>query len=329
MNSDERAAQTEGGSVQTEPLDGGIAGSLKTANSMQCSFSWQKAARWIFFLAAALLITMLYRDFGTDSEVIGEDRSIFGWVMLQWGHENFKYNWVMLIFSAYLIWKDREELSGTESSYSLAGAGIVFVSILAHIFGYRTQMPRISLAALVVAYWGAVYAAWGRRVAVRLIFPAGYALLCFTSSLLTEITWPLRMMASQISVTLLHGAGIEAARQGTIVYSSAGGGFSFNVADACSGLRSLSAMVALAAPYAYLTMHGFWSKWILFAMSIPLAMLANALRIFTLGLIAEWIGMELAMTLYHDLSGFLVLFISLGLLMLTGSIIEKIERRFG
>jgi exosortase len=121
---------------------------------------------------------------------------------------------------------------------------------------------------------------------------------------------------------LLHGAGIQAIRRGTVIYSGAGGGFQFDVADACSGLRSLVVMTALAAPYAYFTLKGHWRKWTLFALSVPLAMLANALRIFTLALVAELIGMRLAMSLYHDFSGYLVFVISVGLLMGTGSLLE-------
>jgi exosortase len=129
-------------------------------------------------------------------------------------------------------------------------------------------------------------------------------------------------MASSLACVFLHGAGIEAVRRGTVVLSNAGGGFQFDVADACSGLRSLTVMTALAAPYAYLTLTGFWRRMFLFCMSVPLAMLANALRIFSLGAVAEWLGMDLAMMLYHDLSGYLVFFLSLLLLIGTGSLIQ-------
>ncbi len=264
----------------------------------------------------------LFIAYGSDSDVAMEPSSIFGWVAIQWKNENFRNNWVMLLFSGYVIYRNRRALAEAEAKPSLIGLLVTVLSLGAHILGYRTQLPRLSLGATVGVFWGIPYTIWGWKVARLLIFPAGYAFLCFCGSLLMEVTMPLRLMASSIAVTFLHGAGIEAVRRGTVVFSAAGGGFQFDVADACSGLRSLIVMTALAAPYAYLTMKGFWRQAILFAMSVPLAMLANALRIFSLGLVAEWIGMDLAMMLYHDLSGFLVFFLSLLLLIGTGAIVQ-------
>ena len=72
-----------------------------------------------------------------------------------------------------------------------------------------------------------------------------------------------------------------------------------------------------------ITMRTNTRRVLLFALSVPLAMLANALRIFTLGVVAEWIGMKLAMQLYHDLSGYIVFFLSLLLLMGAGAILDQ------
>lgn len=133
---------------------------------------------------------------------------------------------------------------------------------------------------------------------------------------------PLRLMASSLATTLLRGAGITAYRSGAVVYNPISNGFQFEVDEACSGLRSLIVMTALAAPYAYFTVKGFWRQILLFCLSVPLAMLANALRIFSLGLVAEWLGIDLAMTLYHDLSGFITFFLSIVLLIGTAYLIN-------
>ncbi|MGI5868056.1 MAG: exosortase/archaeosortase family protein [Kiritimatiellia bacterium] len=278
--------------------------------------------RWVAFVAATIAAVWLYVAFGSDSDVANEPSSIFGWVAIQWRHENFRHNWVMLLFSAYVIHRNRMELAKAPVRPSWLGLGVVALSLAAHVLGYRAQLPRLSLGSSVGVFWGIAYAIWGWEVAKLLLFPAAYAFLCFCGWLLMEVTMPLRLMASSLACTFLHGVGIEAVRHGTVVYSAAGGGFQFDVADACSGLRSLIVMTALAAPYAYLTLTGFWRQTTLFVLSVPLAMLANALRIFSLGVVAEWIGMDLAMTLYHDLSGILVFVLSLLLLMGTGALLE-------
>lgn len=281
-----------------------------------------EGGRWLTCLIAILATCWLYTAFGSDSNVANEPRSIFHWIAIQWRWEDYRYNWVMLLVSAYLIYRNRAELIQAEKKPSFLGILVVLFSLAMHILGFRTQLPRLSLASTIGVFWGIPYAIWGWNVARILFFPAAYALLCFCGSLLMNITMPLRLMSCSVACTFLHGAGIEAVQRGTLVLSNAGGGFQFDVADACSGLRSLITMTALTAPYAYVTLTGFWPRICLFALSVPLAMLANALRIFSLGLVAEWIGMDLAMRLYHDLSGYLIFLLSILLLTLTGTLFK-------
>ena len=270
-----------------------------------------------------LLVTVfLYSFYGNDSNVEMEPRSIFYWISRQWHYEDFRNNWLMLVVAAFVAWRKRHEIAAVPKKPSLIGFGVVLASLVLHVFGYRTQLPRASLISIVGLGWGTCYAIWGWGVARALAFPAAYTLLCFTAAQLANFTMKLRLIASAFAQWLLHGVGIPTLRRGTEIYSSAGGGFKLDVADACSGLRSLVVMTALAAPYAYFTLKGYWRKWTLFALSIPLAMLANTLRIFTLAVVAELIGLKLAMALYHDFSGYLVFLISLGLLMGAGSLLE-------
>lgn len=281
----------------------------------------------ILFLVIGSAVTALFYLLGNDSEIniTKGSRSIFYWVFIQWGHERYSGNWIILLVAAYIIvsWNMTYALSRTTAKPSSFGMLVFIGAIFMHIIGYRTQFPRISLISTIPAYWGLICTIWGWEVGKKLLFPFGYALLCFATSLLQDFTMPLRLYSSALADVLLDGIGIETIREGTTIRSSAGGGFLFDVEDACSGLRSLTAMMALTAPYAYYTLRGgVWRKWTLFAFSIPLAMVSNALRIFTLAAIAEWIGTDLAMMLYHDLSGFIVLVFSILLLIATASILQ-------
>ncbi len=273
-------------------------------------------------LLLALAVAGLYSAYGSSSNTAVEPRSIFRWIAIQWRFADFRNNWIMLLVSAYAVYHQRHALAAARKRPSAAGMAVVLVSLALHVLGFRTQMPRLSLITVVGVGWGACYALWGWSVARLLLFPAGYTLLCFTGYHLTHFTMRLRLAASFMAEVLLQGVGIETVRKGTVLFSSAGGGFQLDVADACSGLRSLIVMTALAAPYAYFTQRGLWRKWGLFLLSVPLAMLANTIRIFTLALVAEWIGMRLAMALYHDFSGYLVFLISVALLMGAGSLLE-------
>ena len=131
--------------------------------------------------------------------------------------------------------------------------------------------------------WAVPYALWGRGVARLMVFPAAF--LFFTvpvSSFIDFFTIHLRIFSSAIATGLLNGLGLDVHRSGTALYSrTAGSEFSVDVADPCSGIRSLFAMMALAAGYAYLTQKTIVRKWLLFASSIPIAMVGNMFRIMS------------------------------------------------
>jgi exosortase len=95
-----------------------------------------------------------------------------------------------------------------------------------------------------------------------------------------------------------------------------------DVADPCSGLRSLLAMTALTAVYAFFTQKTLLKKWILFMASIPLAVIGNIARIVTIAIVSEAIGGKVAIGLYHDFSGYILFTASITMMVLIGMFIN-------
>lgn len=285
----------------------------------------KKLSDWFGLFFVLGLVYLLFSFRGNDSHAIQEGRSLLRWIAHQWTLPggDFAHGWIMPLVSVAVIYRQRHAIASATKQPSLAGGALLACSLALHWASYRAQQPRISLIALTGVLWSTPFFLYGWQVAKLLLFPAGYLLLCFTSYFLVELTLPLRLAASRLSVVVLQGLGIAAVRRGTAIFSAAGGGFQFDVADACSGLRSLVVMTALAAPYAYFTLPGLWQRWLLFVLSVPLAMLANMLRIVTLALVAQFFGQELALKIYHDFSGYLVFIIAVLLLVSTGRLIEK------
>ena len=281
-----------------------------------CRFAYVVLTVGIFFI--------LFHFWGNRSNVGMEGGSLFNWIISQWMSSggDFSHGWIMPLISAGVIWSKRKDLSLARSGYSYAGLLVLLLSLAVHWAALRAQQPRVSLVAMVGVLWGIPYFLYGRSVAKLLIFPCGYLLLCFTSYLLVSITLPLRLIASALSSVILNGFGITAIRNGTAIYSAAGGGFNFDVADPCSGLRSLVVMTALTAPYAYFTQKTTFKIWALFLLSIPLAMLANTTRIVTIALVAQAFGQDRAMALYHDYSGYLVFVVATLLMVSAGAMLN-------
>jgi len=278
---------------------------------------------------AVELIYILFAYWGNRANVAMTSRSLFVWIGRQWinGGGDFSHGWIMPIISIGIVWMKRKELSAAISKQSYMGLLILLLSLALHWAALRAQQPRISLVAFVGVIWSVPFFLYGWGVARQLLFPAGYLLLCFTSYLLMAFTLSLRLISCSISCGLLNGLGIASVRNGTAIYSAAAGGFNFDVADPCSGLRSLVVMTALAAPYAYFTQKSQIKRWALFGASIPLAMMANIVRIVTIALVAEVFGKDFALSVYHDYSGFIVFAIATLLMVSVGSLLNKITNR--
>lgn len=287
---------------------------------------------WLLAGFCAVLTVALFHFLGQRPAKAVDGQSALTWIYSQWvnGDGDFSHGWMMPLIACYGIWIKRTDIASAPKRTNGYGALIVIGALLMHIAAYRIQQPRISLVAMVLLLWGSVLFAYGWQVARHLLFPAGYMLLAFASFWLIAITFKLRLMSCVVAEWVLNGIGIETVRQGTILQSSAGGGFIFNVADPCSGLRSLVVMTALAAPYAaYLSQLSLPRKWVLFLSAVPLAAMANIMRIVSIALLAEVAGQELAMRVFHDFSGFLVFFIAILLLVTTAQFLKPREREGG
>ena len=286
----------------------------------------------MLFASIAALFHFLGSE-GVDS--FGGDGSLFRWLFVQYKHPQLQFTWIMPLVGLYAVWDRRRELAAAPKSASLLGVLFVAAMLAAHMLAFRAEQPRASLFSMALAVWGTCWALWGRHVAYMLLFPLGYTLLSFLCYHITNYTTSLQVFASKLSVFFLRGFGLDASNVGSVIRVLIVGDptpLVFNVADGCSGLRSLVVLSALAAPYAYFRIRGNLRAWILFAMSLPLAIFTNILRISSLTLFAHLFGRDLSLQVYHDPAGFLVFFIAILLLQATGAFLERdwrgILRRF-
>ena len=291
-----------------------------------------------FVCAAVLLaaVAALFHFFGSEGvDSFGGGGSLFRWMFVQYQHPQLQYTWIMPLVGLYAVWDRRKELAAAPKSTSLLGVLFVAAMLGAHLLAFRAEQPRASLFLMTFVIWGICWALWGRHVAYMLLFPLGYTLLSFLCYHITNYTTSLQVFASKLSVFFLRGFGLDASNVGSVIRVLIVGDptpLVFNVADGCSGLRSLVVLSALAAPYAYFRIRGNLRAWILFAMSLPLAIFTNILRISSLTLFAHLFGRDLSLQVYHDPAGFLVFFIAILLLQATGAFLERdwcgILRRF-
>lgn len=270
------------------------------------------------------LAFVLFHYQGNTTDIRAFGRSAILWMVSRWSDMgiDMSHGWIIPPISFALIWLRRRELQAAVKETSKIGLAVVVFALLLHWLGAKAQQTRLSLAGLILLLWGVPFYFYGWQVAKVLIFPCSYLIFCIPMNFLDSLTFPLRLFVTISATIILNGLGIPVERSGSAIYSMGAGGFSFDVADPCSGLRSLLAMTALTAVYAYLTQPTLVKKWILFLGSIPLAILGNMARILTVALVAQAFGQELAVGIYHDYSGFVVFAVAIMLMVAFGAMLN-------
>jgi exosortase len=134
------------------------------------------------------------------------------------------------------------------------------------------------------------------------------------------LTFPLQMFASQVAEFVLGLVGIPVLRDGNILELASQ---RLSVAEACSGIRSLLSLTFLSLVYAYFFDNRVWMRWVLFLLTIPIAIVANAGRVTITGILSE-INPELARGFFHLLEGWIIFMIALVLLLMVHFLINHL-----
>lgn len=220
---------------------------------------------------------------------------------------------VPLIFLG-LIWFARDKIRQAPKSGSPLGLIFVGAGVLLFLVGARCLQPRLALLSLPFLIYGSVMFLWGRQVARIILFPCAFLVFMIPVAAIEQATFRLQFVITGAVGALSNLVGIRIEAVGTTL-TALDGSFNFQIAEGCSGIRSLIAMTMLAAIYVHLTQKELWKKILIFAFSIVFAIAGNVGRIFTVVLVAKWINPELAAGIYHDYSGFVFFPIALAAML--------------
>ena len=272
-----------------------------------------------FLIFIAFGLFALFHWYGNTADVRLFSSSAFRWMIIRWSDSTFSmgdysHGWLIPLVSGWALWMKRNEIKGVSKDVFWPAAVFVVFGLLTHWIGARAQQPRLSLGAFIILLWAIPCFLYGRGVGRLLLFPCGYLIFCIPMNFFDSFSFQLRILATAISTGLLNGAGIEVVRSGSSIHA-ANGSFALEVADPCSGIRSLLAMIALTAAYGYFITGSLWKKIILFFSAIPLAIAGNIVRVMSIALVARFAGQEKAIHYYHDYSGYVIFSVAVILMM--------------
>jgi exosortase len=234
----------------------------------------------------------------------------------QWAHDpNYSHGFFVPLFSLFVIWSERDKLRKLTVEPSTSGLLVLFfglVVLAAGTLGAELFLSRVSLlltiAGLVVITYG-----WNHMRAV--FFPWIFLLFMIPipTIVLNQITFPLQLLASKAAAVTLPLMGVPVLREGNVIQLPA---MALEVAEACSGIRSLMSLATLAIIYGYLMEPRTSIRVILGLASVPIAVLANSLRIIGTGLLVQYWDPDKAQGFFHTFSGWLIFVVSLIMLFI-------------
>lgn len=218
--------------------------------------------------------------------------------------------------SLFFGWRKRNDLQKTPTRTSYPGLAILIASLILYLVSYAGGIAFVSRLMLVSSLVGLVWFTSGIKFVRLLAFPLFFLLFMIPvpTSLLTLVSFPLQLFATQAAKTIISFFSIPVYSEGNILYFAH---TQLEVVGACSGIRSVMALTMLSVLFAYTTQKEKWfAKIILLASAIPIALLANILRVAGTGILAHFYGDQVAKGSIHDISSLIVF--SFGFILLFG-----------
>jgi len=244
-----------------------------------------------------------------------------------WNDPNFSHGFLVPLFSAWLIWERRAELRAFDSKRTLLpGILLLLVGVAMLVVGKAGGEYFTMRSSLVFVTGGLFWIVFGGEGFRLCLFPIGFLffMVPIPYILYDAIAFPLKMIASWFGEHSLTLVGVPVFREGNIMVLP---NLQLEVADACSGIRSLMSLMALATAAAYFMSLGAARGGVLFLSAIPISIVTNSLRIFVTGVLSYKYGQQAAEGFFHEFSGWVVFLAGAFLIVGAGLLLRKREEK--
>jgi exosortase len=239
-----------------------------------------------------------------------------------WTHdENYSHGFLVVPLALYFVWERRAQLSSADRRPSVAGLFIAAAGLgllVAGTLGAEFFVTRISLIAFTA---GGVLFLLGPEHLRLLAFPLAFLLLMIPipAILFNQIAFPLQLFASKFGTAAIQACAVPVLREGNVIVLA---NTTLEVAEACSGIRSLVSLLTLGIVYGYFTDSRNSIRVAIALATIPIAVFANGLRVAGTGILASSYGPQAAEGFFHTFSGWLIFVVSFVLLFAVASLLQ-------
>lgn len=235
----------------------------------------------------------------------------------------YSHGWVVPAFSAYLLYRRRNMIRTPHFQPRWWGLIVVALAVAVRGLALVLYQPWLDMFSFLMCLTG-LFATLGGREAVRWAWPA-----CLFLGFMIPLPYRMQSMlgaqlqtiATKASAYLLQTVGVPAVSEGNVIYLS--NPPPLGVAEACNGLGMLVTFAALATGFALLISRPWVYHVILLAAAVPIAVAANVIRITATGILFEAERQELARTVYHDVAGYLMMPLGVGMLAVLLYVLDR------
>jgi exosortase len=293
----------------------------------RCRDEWQILPNKFFFFLLAGAWALLFGFLGNATFGYVHSASLFGWMFDSYTSPNAEEQYGLLIpfVVLTLFWWKRKELVARPLEFWWPGAILVVAGLFGHLVGFIAQQPKVSVMAFLLGLYGLTGLAWGKNWLKASFFPFFLLAFCIPASDSADwLTLRLRLLVSWIVSIIAHlGLAPDLIRDGTQLYDSQHT-FAYEVAAACSGIRSLVALLALTTIYGFITFKSPWKRAVMMLSALPLAVLGNVARLCFTIMVAETFGQSAGKAVETD-AGFITFAVAIGCVFLISRWLEKSE----
>ncbi|MCA9473070.1 MAG: exosortase/archaeosortase family protein [Nitrospirales bacterium] len=247
-------------------------------------------------------------------------------LVMDWYNDpDYSHGFLVPFLSLFFVWERWDDIKQTEIQPSVWGIGLLGLGLLMLLIGDVGAELYTQRCSLIAVLAGLVLLIFGWNIMWLVSLPLAFLVFMvpLPAIVVNTIAFPLQLFAAKTATFCLFSLGIPVLREGNLIALA---GTTLEVAEACSGLRSLLSLLALGTVYGYFSQRLLWKRWALVFLSIPIAIVANAIRVSGTGILAHYWGVEAAEGFYHTFEGWIVFVAAFAMLLVCGTLLSWIGR---
>jgi len=236
--------------------------------------------------------------------------------------ENYSHGFLIPFICGYILWQRKDSIKAVNSVPSNLGILLVIMGLGFYLIGTVAGESFTMRISMLIVVAGTIIFGYGLGLFKSVAFPFFYLIFMIPLPyiLYDSIAFPLKLLVSKYSVDFLRVVGVPTMREGNVIYLV---NTTLEVADACSGIRSIMSLLALSAALAYFTQRGWLKRAVLIALAIPIALFANSIRVIGTGILASMYGSRVAEGFFHEFAGLVIFGVAMAMLILSALVISK------